>query len=366
MGKTLGKIFLISLLFIGVLHKTSWALKLRDNSCAGYLRPPLVALAGYTRPISEVTHLGLMTLNFNAIYEYRKPEKRIWGNQGYSYVVDESQEPRLKPYAHTLRLAQLINTHRPDIVLGIEIESNEAAQRFAREELNGQYIAIFFSGLRENTPRMAYFIRVDLPFIAEFQSHRDRKAFYATTREQVAIFPRDVPQLNLYRENEKKPFFIFFGMHAKAQRSSAQNADRNSYVFRTTQFIALADLLQTQVFKDAPNANVILMGDFNTDVANSREIIPISRILTSSVNNFANIPENNRYTHTYIDRLGRVQYLQLDDIFVSRHLLRRITQTKILDLVDENGVPYPKVSTRAERDDLPTDHRSVFMLIQIP
>jgi hypothetical protein len=357
----------MSLLFLLLVQESSWALTLRDNSCAGFLRPSVVLTQDGIRPVSEVTSLRLLTLNFDSIYEYRKPEKRIFGVSGYTYVVDEDQPPRLKPIAHVKRLAAVINKSRPDIFLGVEIESFEAAQRFAQEELGGQYVAIFFPGLQENVPRMAYFLRKDLPFIAEFESHRDTKAYYVTKREHVDIFPRDVPQLNLYRANETKPFLQLFGMHAKSRRSSATNKnDHESSYFRTTQFIAFANLLKNEVLAKNPRANVVLMGDFNTDIQGSREIIPINSVLASSILRSGQIPRNNSFTQTYIDGSGHVHYRQLDDIFVSPHLIGSILQTHVLDIEDENSVPYPRVTTRAQRDQLPTDHRPVFMELQIP
>lgn len=164
---------------------------------------------------------------------------------------------------------------------------------------------------------------------------------------------------------------IVAGVHAKSQRD--RPGDPKSSQLRQLQFQTKAeiiDLVKTEFGEQAP---IVVAGDFNTDVHNSRDHAPLAQTMQSAFD-VAQIatPREERITHTHHPRDENgvdlpVEMSRIDEVLVSRSLAQKVREARIvfyLHPITRQRLPF--ALTYGERKKQPSDHLPILVELEIP
>jgi hypothetical protein len=153
-------------------------------------------------------------------------------------------------------------------------------------------------------------------------------------------------------KNEKVPALIIVGNHGRSQRDRAN--DKGGVQIRSAQYQAAAEIIAGYM-KRWPQVAIVLGGDFNTELRNSPEVLPLRSIMRDSFD-IAKVPMQARTTHTFHPEGGARVLSQLDTIYVSPVLAPSVRGAAVYHYRDASGRELPLPRTFDERAQNPSDH----------
>ena len=280
----------------------------------------------------------------------------------------------------TLKLKEqirIISESNSDVILLTEISSLEGLDAGLPSEIKIKYRPYFFKTNDIRQRSMTILVKNDLPWELKITSRHEQKWFDPVTRQQAPLFSRNFPQIEFFRTSlhgqaEEPPLFVFFGNHAKSQRS--REGDARSETWRTAQYKEIHRIVKDF---ESRGVAVFLAGDFNValdDEETTRELSGLSRTLVGSLSLYPD--EDRRWTHSYHQLVREAQnasrefelppqYNRLDEIMISPRLIRDVLLADVPLYQDANGHPITeRPRTYQERNETqPSDHRPVFLII---
>ncbi len=316
------------------------------------------------RSLKKIEDLKIMEQNFlNLIVELE------YSKSGQPYVKQKSSKEKAA-------LARRIRVVEPDILVGTEIATLKLAQDFANEYLttNGKsdYIPFLIEGNDSRGIDVCIFIKKDLPFRIEFQSHRNLVT--VVDGKENHLFSRDVPTMLFYpidssgakKDNlENQPLFALLPVHFKSMRTT-DPADPDAVKERTRQVEGSADLI-LELEKNYPGIAIAQIGDFNNSVSDSPEFNSLKQIGLKNAFDVAGktVPPEQRGTHYYFPPGGDgVEIKELDSAQLNKRMVEVIIEAGIVRDYDENWNIRPAPKSFRERGLRASDHDGIFIIIQ--
>lgn len=257
------------------------------------------------------------------------------------------------------QLRSIISEADPDIAILPEVASPTALAVLNSEQLTGRYHALLPKGAWLGA-EVGFLIRSDLPWSVRVISHRDLEWRNRLTGAVQPLFPHDLPVLELRRRiDDHEPLFVVIGNHAKAKRDSA--GDRESQAWRTAEYQEAARIIESYIERRVP---VLFGGDFNVDVLNDPVLRPLKALMGSALAEAPDaVPEAERVTHTFHPAGAASMKTQMDDVFVSRGLVRSIKSARILRYRDQAGRIRAIADSIEQRQRQPSDHLPVALTL---
>ncbi len=272
----------------------------------------------------------------------------------------------IKPEKARQGVAKAILGMDLDVAVLQEVEVN-AAEEFCATDLGGKYTAVTIRGNDGRGIDVVAIVKKGSPLEFTYNSHKNEPFNDPMYPNHPKLFSRDVVALEARLPGHAKPLFVMLGLHGKSKRTDSQ-ADPESTHFREAQGDRLADI--AQMYTDKYNAPVIIGGDFN-DGPNTSPAYHAIRDMgfkdSLDVTKGAKIPlgDKRRTTHTYHPRGGRTEYSQLDALMMSPNAQDLVMDSQIYNYVDDRGRPMPIPDTFQQREKQPSDHRPVFMTLDL-
>ncbi|MFN4149384.1 MAG: endonuclease/exonuclease/phosphatase family protein [Candidatus Sericytochromatia bacterium] len=169
-----------------------------------------------------------------------------------------------KPEKELKALADSLREINPDVIAMQEVESKSTLSGFLNKyvpELG--YKVVLIEGNDERGIDVALITKLD---IVEIKSHKDEKFPVINQPGKTQVFQRDLLQVSLKTSNNYN-FTAFVG-HLKSKHGGAA-----SDLIRQAEATKINEIV-TAFKNENPNANFVLMGDFN-DTVNSNPLKPI-------------------------------------------------------------------------------------------
>lgn len=314
------------------------------------------------RKLEDIPSLNIMTFNVENLF-YSKGRWEHSSAHGFRKIADRRRI--VKPSWKIDRIREAIQDVNPDIIVLQEVESFESLQKFASEGvLRGIYQPFLVNGNDERGIQIGFLVKRDLPFIVEFESHKEKSFYDPVEKLTMPVFSRDLPALIFRTRPDKDPFLVVLGHHAKSMRH--RPGDFESNILREAQTNAAADIMKTYLDKYGEDTTVTMAGDFNTEVRNS-PVIKKALSFAPSVFDLAEktVEYSERVTHSFHpDRSKQPVYKQVDDVRIAGNYQDQITEAGIYQYKDRKGRIRRLPMTRKERDSQGSDHRAVHFKIK--
>lgn len=317
----------------------------------------------------SVRRIRVMTYNVLNLFTHVGSHTRVDAEQ-LVMKPNSGQKPKSR---HDLeRIQKIIAENHSDIVVLQEVESRQALVEglIAGKNL-GKYKAYLTEGNDSRGIDVGFLVRNDLPLTVEMRSFAQTKSFDPVEQREVKVFSRDFPMLILRNADTNEVVLIVAGVHAKSQRD--RPGDPKSSQLRQLQFQTKSEIINLVKAEFGDQAPIVVAGDFNTDVQNSRDHAALAQSMRSAfdVAQVATPPEN-RVTHTYHPRDENgvdlpVEMSRMDEVMVSQSLAQKVREAKIVFyLHPRTRQPLPLARTYAERKKQPSDHLPVLIELDLP
>lgn len=314
-----------------------------------------------TRDIFKIKELGIGTYNVLNLLESEGKEilkPNAAKNKGLSLAAAQQTEGKLSEQG------KMLLDEKNDIQFGQEVESLQAAQRLNQDYLEDSYRPILIRGnnlARRYTPEshIAIFLKKDLPFDVEIQSHRQLQTEYLGRNSP--IFNQDLPVILLRPKGAEKtdrPFLILMAQHLKSKRSTP--GDPNSELRRQLQIKRSVEI-QEKLEAKYPGIPILSAGDFNGDLMSDSAFEPFwkqAELKDSFDLATKSVRKKHRVTHTYHPGENALVKSQLDGVLVSRagQIPELVKKAKIVSYRDNYGRKKALPQNIQEREQNPSDH----------
>lgn len=304
----------------------------------------------------------LKLLSYNVLNLTESPGKYVTvdGKQVFQYGT------LLKPPEQIAGVIRNIKSEMPDMIVGIEIESLDAMEKFDRAGLGDLYYRILVPGNDERGINIGIFVRRDLAIDIEVQSHREMVHVYLG--KEVKVFSRDFPVVSFRNPGapeDSEPVLILAGVHLKSQRSETE--DLLAIGKRTAQVEVMTDVIDVYEKKYGGRVPIFMAGDFNADVTKGAEFKKLKSSGYVDAFDVIKIPEgtNQRVTQSYFPAEGAPSYSQLDAVFASKSAAKKIVEAHVVEDLGPDGKALPLPASFAERETRASDHRAVSVTIDL-
>lgn len=311
-----------------------------------------------SRSISDIKDLVVVEQNFENLGRFVEVSKDHQGRP-HEKILEKSFEEK-----KSLGLRILSAQSQADIIIGVEIKDIQTATDFAEKFLNGLYQPILIEGNDQRGIDVCYFVKKDLPFDFEIQSHRNLLSdnHNQGTSSELPAFSRDLPVL-LIRERGSSPnttpLMMLAATHFKAQNPDPKK-DEKATERRTEQVKKSVEVLKSYQKKYPKLPIMIISGDFNNDIRTSPEFAPLKDFgFTDSMNvtkDGSSPPLSQRGTQYFFTPKKEISNEQLDSIMVKYEGQDYIKSAYILKDLDPNGKPRPQPKTEDEIALRASDH----------
>ncbi len=304
-------------------------------------------------------NLFLFLDDLNA-HEWRKMSEKDWQRLSNSTVTNKS-------LIKSLWLAESLLHIAPDIICMNEVGGLESLTIFAQHFLGGQYVAHMIEGNSDRGIDIGYLVRKDFPLRAELHTHKERPLGFQYPHEvgtaKKTFFSRDCAELRLYNGASTRPELVLLLVHLKS-KLDPENMDPMGRERRRAEFNTLVDIYNEVRAEFTPKVPVAIAGDFNGCARPdqlSEEFEKLGTTDWSSVVELAGISDENAATQVQFTRGGKINYLQIDYIFISPELKPHLVLEAVgvyryhSDLKVELKLP----KTLEQRTYMPSDHYPV-------
>lgn len=317
----------------------------------------------------SVRRLRVMSYNVLNLFTHVGSHSRI---DAENLVPKEGSAQQPKSRHDLEHIQRTIAESHSDIVVLQEVESKQALVEGLIAGKNfGKYKAYLTEGNDGRGIDVGFLVRNDLPLTVEMRSFVQTKAFDPVEQRDVKVFSRDFPLLILRNSDTNETVLVVAGVHAKSQRD--RPGDPKSSQLRQLQFQTKTEILNLVKTEFGDQAPIVVAGDFNTDVQNSRDHEPLAEAMRSAFEVAElSTPREDRITHTYHPRdqngvdLPAVMS-QMDEILVSPSLAQKVREATVVRyLHPTTRQPLPFAQTYAERKKQPSDHLPILIELDLP
>jgi hypothetical protein len=319
---------------------------------------------------NEMTFLLHNMRDFFSIGEKLK-RNRVYDPQ-LQTELSEMISKRGKSHEDLLAHAKVIQNVNPDIFLGLEIDGEGMLEYFNENYLGKSYFPFL---QQEDTKRkatsvvkdMGFLFRPELPFTIRYFSHRHLSYRNPINGELFPLYFRDLPVLEIWSPNSSRrgvPAFIFIAAHLKSKKRKAGQVDEGE--LRATQFEWIVSVIENRRDAYGEDVNIIVAGDFNTDMNATNGVLRRFFKRTGLINPF-NIPQffsRKRTTHIHFDQSsGQAEPAQLDAFLVSKSFIPRVKDIRVHLNRNADGSIRPEPRNHDQKGEDISDHYAEELVI---
>lgn len=343
--------FLALILFL-FLNLTALAF---SPTCNQFLLPPVPKLK-----LQEIQELKIGTYNVLNLNMSVGKYETIKGKR--VFISGKSE----KPIWQRQQVARAIKESELDIIVLQEVEGLSSLEQFNKQFLSDEYFEICLKGNDERGIEIGFLVKKNLPFHIEVDSYKDLTWEDPLSGGEVEkLFSRDLPVMKIYfsdKSPQGPPDMVLIGTHYKSQRGKGE-IDPTSKVKRAAQASETAKIISELKKEYGPKTPIMLAGDFNADI-NKSEFDSLTKDgLLEEALEVKNIPKEERVTHTFHPYSGPTSYSQLDAIMFTPNLKSYVKDAGVYRYKDQQGNVKPIPQTYAEREQNPSDHFMMKMII---
>ncbi|MEQ1664536.1 MAG: hypothetical protein ABL927_04080 [Bdellovibrionales bacterium] len=257
---------------------------------------------------------------------FKKVSESEWKSFSSSVVPNKSLK---KCYA----LAEIIRETKPDILMLNEIGGFESLENFNKHFLNKEFTPYLKEGNSDRGIDVGYLVKKECPFKPILISHKDRPINFLYPHETLTpsggkshYFSRDVSEMRLFRQaaagssDDHQPWLTILLTHLKSKLDN-NRIDFEGRMRRKAELDSLVEIYNEVLHELGPNSNIAVVGDFNGIARAEKpdlEFVSLHQ-KTNLIEtlDYANVPNEKRFSQIQLSPSGANQYLQLDYIFVS-------------------------------------------------
>lgn len=283
------------------------------------------------------------------------------------YPADQLEEEKkyrpLKDQDKCRSLAKAILEIDADIMALSEVGGEESLASFCELYLDDKYHHSLIKGNSDRGIELGYLVKKGLPYTFEHLTHRNSEIplDYKTDDPMLQapwFMSRDIAELRILKEGAPK--LIVLNVHLKS-RLDVEGLDNESTMRRRAEVELLVDSYNAIDKKFNSEVPIIITGDFNgyarpkghpefERIHSETELVDVLEVMK--------LPQDQRASHVYFDRLKTPIQDQLDYLFLPPVLQSKVI-TKSSGLYfykDEAGIPYRRPQFPHEGYALPSDH----------
>ncbi len=263
-------------------------------------------------------------------------------------------------YKNKQAVVQTILFEKPDILTLSEVMNHQTLMELARQ-LDGLYEPFMTEGNSE--AGVAVLIRKSLPLLVELESHRAVKHWYMGA--YVPLFTRDLVLVHLTLPGATRPLLTLGVSHFKAQKDNFKS-DPRFKIKRSEQEQGALAILDAAANNRSSRAR-ILMGDMNSDVRLSTEMLFLKEAGYQEALAVLDLPMARRSSHTYFPFDAPPNAWQTDAAFVSPDIAHRTALVGGYIAADRSltGQALEKPRSPGELKTRGSDHRMIVIEIDI-
>ena len=304
-------------------------------------------------------HAALDTRDFSLMSE------KQWQSMSTKASVKNKSLKKLQ------QIRDVILDINPDILMLNEVGGEASLRNFTHYFLNNQFNNHIIEGNSHRGIDVAYLTRKNLPLKTYLNTHKHHPIplHYASDPPLTTYyFSRDACELHLHDAQNDQLKLVLILTHLKS-KLDPENIDPKGKFRREAELKALVKIYHKALNK-YPGTPIIVGGDFNgcaqRDHFDSEYEDLILQTDLMDVFDLCHLKPNQRYTQIdFPFKREPPQFLQLDYIFVSKALEKRVQpqETYVYRFKDHRGKELPPPKTYREKQDLPSDHYPVLTSI---
>ena len=280
-----------------------------------------------------------------------------------------------KPLNQVLDLARAIDDINPDFLMLCEVGGRESLANFSRYFLNDRYSPYLVEGNSDRGIDIGFLVKRGLPFKYDLVSHKNRKIDFLYPHEKDSKqtgykhpkshrFSRDVVELRVYQDDHLELVLMLVHLKSPLDRDRIDPGGRDR---RRAEFETLMKIYN-EVRVEYPGTAVAVAGDFNGLASGPERDSEFASLDSSDLRcalDVAGVPVDERYTWAYFSGQRPGYYRQIDYIFVSPELARRVDShlTWVYRFKDEFGMTRVAPRNANEKRLLPSDHFPVVVTL---
>ena len=293
--------------------------------------------------------------------DWRKMTEKEWQKLSHASVPNKS-------LTKTLWLADTLREIDADIVFISEVGGLESLDNYARLFLDEKYTAHLIEGNSDRGIDVGFLVRSGFGYAVELKSHKDRPLDFRYAHEELSATPRthyfsrDCAELRITKPGDPTPRLICLGVHLKS-KLDPDGVDPEGRTRREAELKTLVQIYR-EIRAKSPSVPVIIGGDFNGAAARAHlapEFQELASTDLESAADIAGLSGESASTQIQFNRLGHIQHLQIDYIFLSPEAKAALipNSVQIFRYRSDLNVPLPLPSTLDQRLHLPSDHYPV-------
>lgn len=229
-----------------------------------------------------------------------------------------------------------------DVYVIQEVSRIEALRHFVKKYLDNEYEII---SEWSNTPgsQIGFLVKKSLDADFELRSHKDitytqRHGIY---RVGEHVFVRDLPALYLRQKDGSNtrasddPDLVVLGAHFKSKLKT--RGDPGSAIKREDEAQMTAVIVQQINRRFNGQVPIVLGGDFNTEIMESKETQSLRFVLKDSLALMGSkLTEDQKVTHTWHPKDG-VHAQQIDGLLVNEAMSKKLVDAHVYHYRDSSG-----------------------------
>jgi endonuclease/exonuclease/phosphatase family metal-dependent hydrolase len=299
--------------------------------------------------------------------------EKEWQNLSSSHIAN-------KPLQKVKALAAALTEINADVILLNEVGGHESLQNFNQYFLNSDYVPLLIEGNSDRGIDCAYLVRKTLPYKTFLKSHKDRPLNFIYPHEhdlneyykdknperiiKTQYFSRDCLELRLFDPKNSQLVLVFLLVHLKS-KLDPDGIDPMGRKRRAAEVKTLIEIYLDIQSETLGKVSICVAGDFNGISRKKDHEVEFKPIYEKTdlqdLFDLCDLDDNQRATQIQISKMGRSDLLQIDAIFVSKTLAKKIVKDgcTVHRYKNELRLPQPLPTTLEQRLHLPSDHYPV-------
>jgi endonuclease/exonuclease/phosphatase family metal-dependent hydrolase len=297
--------------------------------------------------------LKVASLNMENLFLHHPPDQ----------LPEEKKYRPLKDHEKCRSLATAILEIDADVMALSEVGGEESLASFTERYLEDTYHHSLIQGNSDRGIELGFLIKKGLPYTFEHLTHRNSEIpLDYKTKDPMLQAPwfmsRDIAELRILKDGEEK--LIVLNVHLKS-RLDVEGLDNESTMRRRAEVELLVDSFHAIDKKFEHKVPIIITGDFN-GYARPGGHPEFERIHSDTnlvdVLEVMKLPQDQRASHVYFDRLKTPIMDQLDYLFIPPTFHSKVIKetSGLYFYKDQDGIPFKRPQYPHEGYALPSDH----------
>ncbi len=261
-----------------------------------------------------------------------------------------------------------------DIIALAEVGGTESLSNFALYFLKNLYKPMIIEGNSDRGIDVGFLVKAELPYRYLLNSNKSRRLkvdLDQADNDKPLYFSRDLLELRVFREGEKKPEFILLTTHLKSKWDRVGD-DPGGRKRRRLEANTLAEIVGELANETNNETPLIVCGDLNGCVRKDHLEAEFHELMNTTelrdIFDILEVPLSETATQVQFKHSHQRELVQIDHILVSKHLDDKLVAGAcfVQRYKSEGKVLLPYPETLDQRSALPSDHFPVILTFKWP